>query len=445
MLIFMKNKMCLIKRKGVVLFLMGLWCFSVHSFAFSAEHRLPSAVIKLPDNENVILVEKETQTLLVYTSRADEVVFQFKVACSTGEAAGVKQKSGDKKTPEGVYFLKDEYEDKYLSPIYGLKAFPTDYPNFIDKRAGKNGSAIWIHGTNKTLKPYDSNGCVALENSNILKLSDYVTLDSTPVIMVEKIQTAEPASLARQEQDILSLLNLWQTALVNGSYHDYLAFYAPEYLPDILWWEPWLEIRKQSDKLDSRLKVEIDRVGIYHTNGLFVALFDWFLSTDKKRVWLGKRKLFINHKSNGYEIIGDIFQTRSKEFQTEKFQLISAAQKMVTPVVKIEPVIAFLQRWLAAWTAKDMDTYALSYAEDFYADGMNKKRWVKRKRMLAEKYEFIHVTGREFKIKHGEKMCEVSFFQEYESSGLTTHGTKKLKLVSKGGLWKIYRESWKEK
>lgn len=37
------------------------------------------------------------------------------------------------------------------------------------------------------------------------------------------------------------------------------------------------------------------------------------------------------------------------------------------------------------------------------------------------------------------------FFQEYESSGFTTQKTKKQKLVNKGGLWKIYQESWKEK
>ena len=75
-----------------------------------------------------------------------------------------------KKTPEGIYFLENEYDDRYLAPIYGKKAFTTDYPNYLDKKAGKNGSAIWIHGTNKQLKPRDSNGCVAMNNKDILEL-----------------------------------------------------------------------------------------------------------------------------------------------------------------------------------------------------------------------------------------------------------------------------------
>jgi len=44
-----------------------------------------------------------------------------------------------------------------------------------------------------------------------------------------------------------------------------------------------------------------------------------------------------------------------------------------------------------------------------------------------------------------DKKAEIVFFQEYESSKFSTQGTKTLKLVDEGGLWKIYQESWKEK
>jgi len=143
--------------------------------------------------------------------------------------------------------------------------------------------------------------------------------------------------------------------------------------------------------------------------------------------------------------IGDIFQSFSKKFQTAKLPLISAAKKLVKPVSKKESVVRTINQWMAAWSAKDMDKYALFYATNFFSEGMNKQSWVKRKRMLADKYDFIRVSGKEFQIELRKKICEVSFFQEYESSVFTTQGTKKLKLVNKGGLWKIYQESWKEK
>ena len=100
---------------------------------------LPDSLVLLPVSEHAIVVEKKTQTLYVYEAQADGIRLVSKYPCSTGEVAGPKAKAGDKKTPEGVYFLKDEYEDRYLTPVYGKKAFPSDYPNFLDLRQGQTG------------------------------------------------------------------------------------------------------------------------------------------------------------------------------------------------------------------------------------------------------------------------------------------------------------------
>jgi murein L,D-transpeptidase YafK len=371
---------------------------------------------------------------------------EFQVPCSTGEIYGIKQKAGDKKTPEGIYFLNDEYEDKYLSDIYGKKAFPTDYPNFIDKKTGKKGSAIWIHGTNKKLKPMDSNGCIALENSNILKLSDFINLDSTPVIMVETINMVDQDILFSRKSEITNMLSQWINALETGSYHDYLAFYSSKYLPGISWWADWQKLRDKhkKNKSDFTPNVVINRVGIYHHDKTFIALFDYYLEFEKKKVFIGKRKLFLENDNSEYKIIGDVFQKIAKIFQNKKDPLIAAGKMFSTPDKKAI-VLSTIDQWLTAWSAKDMKKYASFYTNNFYSDGLSKKKWVKRKQMLSNKYDFINVTGNTFKIKFKKQMCEVVFFQEYESSGFTTEGTKKLKLVKKGGLWKIYQESWKKK
>jgi len=294
------------------------------SIVFGSEQLFPSAIIKLPDNETAILVEKKNQTLFLYASRDNNLFVQFQAPCSTGEAVGVKQKAGDKKTPEGIYFLKDEYEDKYLSPIYGKKAFPTDYPNFMDKRSGKKGSAIWIHGTNKELKPMDSNGCIALENSNVVKLSNYVTLNSTPVIMVEEIDKIDRETLIKQEENITRMLSQWINAIEKGSYHEYLSFYSSEYLPDISWWEQWLEIRKRADNMGSNLRVKRDRTGIYYHDRVFVVVFDYFLTVENKKILVGKRKLFLENQNTSYKIMGDVFQKT-------KTPLMTAAKILVEP------------------------------------------------------------------------------------------------------------------
>ncbi len=316
-----------------LLFLVIQLFFPFNSMIFAVNHTTPGAIIELPESENAIIVEKKTQTLFLYTSKFENLLIDFKAPCSTGEIDGIKQKAGDKKTPEGIYFLKDEYEDKYLSAIYGQKAFPTDYPNFMDRKSGKNGSAIWIHGTNKKLKPFDSNGCVALENFNIQKLSNYINLDSTPVIMVDIIKMVDKDRLKQQKNDINNMISQWIQALETGSYHDYLSFYASQYLPKISWWTDWLELRdkKIAGKPDFGLKVKKSRVGIYYHDQLFVVLFDYYLALENRKILLGKRKLFLEYQKGDYKITGDVFQKISRKFQGEEVPLIAAAKIFFRP------------------------------------------------------------------------------------------------------------------
>ncbi len=410
---------------------------------------LPNSIILLPENENAILVEKQSQTIYVYSQEKKGLSLAFSAACSTGEIFGDKNKAGDKKTPEGIYFLTDEYEDRYLTPIYGKKAFPSDYPNFYDQRLGKNGSAIWIHGTDKALKPMDSNGCIALENDNILSLADYIRLDSTPLIIVEKIVKTDSNLQADLEKRVRSFLDNWSQSIEAGSYHQYLDFYSDEYVPNISWWETWLGLRKKSMGDKVLLKIQTANVGIYAHNLTIVVLFDLILShgneKDKEKILIGKRKFFVEESGQTYKIIGDTLQKKSHAYKTADFPLIAAAQKLVNYNPGQASVMETLQRWLTAWSSKDMDAYAGIYAANFSSDGLGKKAWVNRKRQLAKKYNYITVTGEDFKIIEKKDRCDVYFFQNYESSSFSTQGTKHLKLVRKGGLWKISRESWKEK
>lgn len=442
MLVYMKKKILL----NILLLLIAAQIFlPLGSIVFAQEHLSISSIIKLPENENAILVEKKTQTLFLYTSRGSNLSVLFQAPCSTGATMGVKQEAGDKKTPEGVYFLNAEYEDKYLAPIYGEKAFSMDYPNLIDQRTGKNGSAIWIHGTNKKLEPLDSNGCIALENSSIINLSDHVHLNSTPVIVVEEIDKINRATLIKEKEDITLLLDQWIKAVEKGSYSNYSSFYSPEHLPDINWWEQWHGIRKLANNSDSKLRVERQRTGIYYHDSVFVVLFDYIMIFKNEKVLLGKRKLFLENQNSGYKIIGDNFQSIPEDLQTIKFPKVVAAKTLVESASIKESVLEMINLWLAAWSAKDMNKYESFYAQNFYSLGMNKQKWIQRKRMLAKKYDFINVFGKEFKVKQKKDTCEVTFFQEYESNMFANQGIKRLKLVNKGGLWKIYQESWREK
>ncbi len=415
---------------------------------------VPAAIIALPENENAILVEKQTQKFYIYRADPEAGMLKqiFETACSTGEVFGPKKQAGDKKTPEGIYFLIDEYEDRYLTPIYGKRAFPIDYPNFMDLRQGKNGSAIWIHGTDKALKSMDTNGCIAVENEDVLMLSDYITLHATPLLIVEKIAYMTFEEQQQTKDRILSFVNNWIQAHITGSYHEYLSFYSPGYLPDISWWESWVKLRKTTESPAENIHIQISDMGIYQHQDMVVVLMDFGLVGKDARQFLGKRKLFIQ-KGNDPElqITGDTFQVLEKPHEKSSEPLVAGASVLHTSLAKKEPghdhasALEMVDQWLAAWSAEDMDAYAAFYAPGFYSDGMNKTRWVNRKKQLSGKYSYIKVTGRDFKIIKNKNGLEIRFFQTYESSGFSTTGIKQLTLVKKDGLWKIFRENWKEK
>ena len=75
------------------------------------------------------LVDKSAQRLHLYRQEADGPKLVKTFVCATGENSGGKKIRGDKRTPEGVYFFTRVIESKNLSSIYGIRAFPMDYPN----------------------------------------------------------------------------------------------------------------------------------------------------------------------------------------------------------------------------------------------------------------------------------------------------------------------------
>lgn len=134
---------------------------------------IPDSLISLGSEDGracAILVEKDSQSLMVYEHK-DTFSLKHEFPCSTGEVAGKKQNSGDRKTPEGVYFLTKAFEKRYLSVTYGNRAFVMDYPNLLDRKFGRGGYNIWLHGSNKPIKSRDSNGCVVMANDDLEMLA----------------------------------------------------------------------------------------------------------------------------------------------------------------------------------------------------------------------------------------------------------------------------------
>lgn len=441
-----------LKRCGInlILVLLGVLVGSVRAGASPEAARgelIPDLFVSMPGSDRpayALIVEKNSQqiTLFKYDGQYQAV---DTMKCSTGKARGDKRISGDKKTPVGAYFFTQVFSDQELAPLYGTRAFPLDYPNFIDRRQGRNGYAIWMHGTNRPLKDRDSNGCIALANRDIDKLSDYIALKDTPILITDQVSYKPSEQAETEDAAIRSFLSRWNSALAKGSYHAYLAFYDPGYLPDIDWWMKWLGTRRPGPQTAGTIDTRLNYLGIYKHRQLFVAIFDQHLSLAGLDAFAGRRKIFLSFKSGDPRIVGDTFVAADSTDQERAvvYPLVLAARELRSRHTGEGAIANLVDRWLAAWTGRDIDAYGACYSRGFRSQQMDLKMWLAYKDRLNKAYSYIHVSADNIKIQRNGDTATVTFRQTYASSAHKGRGIKTLILKMEDGKWKIFRETFR--
>ena len=83
---------------------------------------------------------------------------------------------------------------------------------------------------------------------------------------------------------------------------------------------------------------------------------------------------------------------------------------------RLERAKAFFQRWLDAWSSKDLTAYVESYADEYKMEGMNRLAFAKYKNELNKKYDTIKVTASDVKYFFHEKYDLITFTQHYSST-----------------------------
>jgi len=161
---------------------------------------------------HLILVEKAFQKLHLYTYDGHYKLIKS-YDCSTGEQPGKKQKENDEKTPEGIYFNVKSYRDSKVT-LFGDRAFELSYPDIFDNLEGNCGNGIFIHGSNQTIKPFSTNGCVVLNTRDLADLDRRASLKKTPVIIANHL----PYRFEPAKKQLSELMRLLKQAMLPESY-----------------------------------------------------------------------------------------------------------------------------------------------------------------------------------------------------------------------------------
>jgi len=271
---------------GLRLALTGV-LFAVPMLEACAEETLyPQALMNwtVQGTFHALIVDKSQQRLTVWEIKDGQPSVAESYKCSTGENDGDKWVRGDMKTPEGVYFFCSVIDGRSLPAKYGLWAFTTDYPNFVDRRHGKSGDGIWLHGRDKPLngKP-DSNGCVALENQDLIRVSRFIRLQSTPLIVVDKVIMAPRASVMENERRIRDFIESWRSAWGSRDLDAYMSHYSNNFQSGWFDFAAWKEKKRKLNQRYKNIQVKLRNIYLYRQNGLITAIFNQLYSSESFR------------------------------------------------------------------------------------------------------------------------------------------------------------------
>jgi murein L,D-transpeptidase YafK len=274
----------------------------------------------------IIANKAKRQMLLLHQNNLQEwkIITQFDIAIGGG-LAGRKVSAGDRRTPEGLYYILMRKDKNELSPIYGPLSYVLNYPNEIDKKEGRTGQGIWIHGTSGNAAPVPTKGCISLANKDITELSNYIESGvGTPVLIVSDSTTVDPVLSPDYEmvdrernktisnQDLLlasvnEFLSNWKVAWESRDINKYQQFYAIEHFNSQgMNWNSWKEKKILTFQMYNTINVTINKVSVsdWTDNSLEIKFLQNYKS-DQKYFENGK-KLFLEKDDRTWKITREI-------------------------------------------------------------------------------------------------------------------------------------------
>jgi murein L,D-transpeptidase YafK/thioredoxin-like negative regulator of GroEL len=272
--------------------------------------RVPDSLMMLPAGSRFAVVEKETQTLLVFQSTSTGFELEKTFACSTGAREGEKSEKGDEKTPEGIYLFRKILPGSQLPGIYGKMAITLDYPNAYDRLEGKSGDGIWVHASNETIRPYLPNktrGCVVISNDDIEELAKLITLNQTPLVIVSKIHFQTPAERDEDVATLKSFLSEWRQSWENKLLDPYVALYSKRFRNGDQDLKAFRKYKESVFSRAGRIHLGIELQSIVRHDKYLVLTFRQDYSS-QRLTSKGMKRLFAVHEDGAWKIIAEVMR-----------------------------------------------------------------------------------------------------------------------------------------
>lgn len=206
----------------------------VLSPSVQAEDEAPAFVLRVPDSIRTVFIAETSNAVLHRYERTSgfDVTYVGESYMSIGQNGDGKQRSGDRRTPLGVYFVTEQLDTSRMHEKYGPMAFVLDYPNVIDKQSNRTGDGIWLHGVDARggkRPPLDTDGCLAIPNEELALLEQLFVANSTPVIVGRTMKWLRDEEIKALRSELETAVAAWSASFSSGDMHAHLSLYGEDF------------------------------------------------------------------------------------------------------------------------------------------------------------------------------------------------------------------------
>jgi murein L,D-transpeptidase YafK len=232
-----------------------------------ADNRLPRLVLQLnSEQKHVLLVDSRRSRLYVFANADGRPRLVADYYVTLGKNGVEKTREGDQKTPIGVYHVTANLPRQKLTDFYGSGAFPINYPNEWDRRLGRNGHGIWLHGTPSAMysrPPHASDGCIVLANPDLQTVGAYLQVGLTPVIIADEVEWSDAAAVEAERSSLASAFEQWRADWENRDAGRYLSHYSTRFSAGGQDLAAWSTHKRSVNAAKSWVKVKLSRVSMF--------------------------------------------------------------------------------------------------------------------------------------------------------------------------------------
>ncbi|MDP2881531.1 MAG: L,D-transpeptidase family protein [Azonexus sp.] len=264
-----------------------------------------------PDQRFAIVVDTKRSRLYLYENdlkNGGQPRFVADYYVTQGKLGAEKLVEGDKKTPVGVYHVTANLPRQKLADLYGSGAFPLNYPNEWDKRQGRGGSGIWLHGTPSDTfarPPRASDGCVVLTNQDLDVVAKNLQVGLTPVIISNSVEWLSLDDWARERSELNKSIDAWRTDWESRDTERYLTHYSKRFKAGEHDFAEFSAQKKQVNAGKEWIKLKIDNVSVFRNPGkdeVVVVTFDQDYRSNNLNNQMKKRQYWLR-EGNQWKII----------------------------------------------------------------------------------------------------------------------------------------------